>query len=65
MATQTKWTQTNIGTFFVSIGGMAMSAMMTLGGLMSSYQHFAAEKSMFKRLYGEESLDREGTQNDE
>ena len=58
MATQTKWKTSNISAFFVSIGGLSTSAMMALGVLMSSYQHFAAEKSMFKRLYGEEAQDR-------
>ena len=52
--TQKKWTQLYFLDFLANVGGLFTSLMAVLQLIMSGYQNFTADKSMLKRLYGEE-----------
>ena len=54
--TVTRWTQIYFTDFLSDIGGLYTSLMAGATFIMSGYQNFVAQKSMLKRLYGEEDL---------
>ena len=52
--TITTWTQVYFSDFLSNIGGLFTSLMAGASFLVEGYQSFVAQKSMLKRLYGEE-----------
>ena len=50
----TSWTQTYITDFLAHIGGLFTSVIAGASFLLTNYQHFVSEKSLLKRLYGED-----------
>ena len=53
----TNWTKTYITDFLAHIGGLFTSVIAGASFLLSNYQHFVSEKSLLKRLYGENLID--------
>ena len=53
----TTWTQAYISDFLSEIGGLFTSLMAGARFLIAGYNRFVADKSMLKRLYGEEHFD--------
>ena len=53
----TNWTQTYITDFLAHIGGLFTSVIAGASFLLSNYQRFVSEKSLLKRLYGENLID--------
>ena len=53
----TRWTQIYFTDYLSNVGGLLTSVMAGALFVMSGYQEFIAEKSMLKRLYGEEDFD--------
>ena len=57
--TNTKWTQVYLDDFLSNIGGLFTSLFKTAAFLFLGYEQFVTQKSMLKRLYGEEAHERE------
>ena len=55
--TVTKWTQVYFSDYLSQIGGLFTAIMAFANFLFAGYQKFVAQKSMLKRLYGEEDFD--------
>lgn len=66
----TKWTQMYLTDFLSDIGGLFTSLIAVASFILSNYQNFVSEKSLLKRLYGEdlselpEEADSDGGKND-
>ena len=52
--TLTKWEQIYLTDFLAQIGGLFTTFWGVMGFLLSGYQDFVSQKSLLKRLYGEE-----------
>ena len=52
-----KWTQKYLSDFLSTIGGLFTALIAVASFFISDYQSFISQKSMLKRLYGEEDLD--------
>lgn len=52
-----KWTQKYLSDFLSTIGGLFTALIAVARFFISGYQSFISQKSMLKRLYGEEDLD--------
>ena len=59
----TKWTQIYFSDFLSSMGGLFTSTVGVISFFISGYQAFVSDKSMIKKLYGEE--DTTGEQEEE
>ena len=57
--TKTVWTQKYVTDYLASIGGLFTSFFAWPALIVSGYQNFVAQKSVFKRLYGEEETDQQ------
>ena len=54
---KTNWHQTYLMDFLSDIGGLFTSLMAGASFLISTYQNFVSQKSLLKRLYGEQEVD--------
>ena len=52
-----KWTQKYLTDFLSTIGGLFTALLAVARFCISGYQIFISQKSMLKRLYGEEDLE--------
>ena len=52
----TEWTQKYYTDFLSEIGGLFTSIMAAATFIISGYQKFVSNKSMLKKLYGEEDM---------